>query len=64
MNIHFLILHLYSCSTLEGHNGTIWALQQKEEVLISGAHDKTVRDLASSGAYGLGAGGNAIRMFT
>jgi len=55
---------LYSCSTLEGHNGTIWALQQKEEVLISGAHDKTVRDLASRGAYGLGAGGNAIRMFT
>ena len=36
------VLYSYTHSTLEGHSGTVWALQQKEELLISGAHDKTV----------------------
>ena len=31
------------CSTLEFHTGTVWAVQQKGELLVSGANDKLVR---------------------
>ena len=37
-------IHTHTHSTLEGHSGTVWALQQKKELLISGAHDKTVHN--------------------
>ena len=33
----------YCCSTAaEVHTGTVWCLQQKKEVLITGSHDKSV----------------------
>ncbi len=31
--------------TLSGHNGTVWAMQVNNGMLISGAHDKTVHAL-------------------
>lgn len=30
-------------STLDGVSGPVWAIQQKNEVLISGHHEKVVR---------------------
>lgn len=36
-------MHSLSCSTAaEVHSGVVWCLQQKNGVLVTGSHDKTV----------------------
>ena len=37
------------CRTLEAHCGPVWALQQKNELLVSGHQDKVVRNVTNCG---------------
>ena len=44
---HFVTAVTLYYSTLVGHEGNVWAVQQKNEVLITGSHDNTVCKLVT-----------------
>lgn len=35
-------------SSVVAHSGTVWCLQHKKEVLVTGSHDKTVSEVLSA----------------
>lgn len=40
--ILFMSISGYIFSSVEAHSGTVWCLQHKREILVTGSHDKTV----------------------